>query len=75
MSPLHEICSEIFTPANIQMFHHFQMNVGGVMHTNTDWSVSRECLQLAIDCLPFSRQYQDVQPQIQQKYIRDKIPF
>ena len=29
------------------------MNVGGVIHTNTDWPVSSECLQLAIDWLHF----------------------
>ena len=28
------------------MFHHFEMNVGRVMQTNTDWSVSSECLRL-----------------------------
>ena len=32
MSLLHKICSNIFNSVNIQLFHHFQINVGGVMH-------------------------------------------
>ena len=40
------------------------MNVGGVLQTNTDWSVSSECLQLAVDWLDFRRQYQDAPMQI-----------
>ena len=52
--------------ANIQLFHHFQMNVGGVTRTNTTCSGPSQCLQLAIDWLHFRGQYQDAPTQISQ---------